>query len=81
MTDLTAALEAAWSRKMKYLRSMPKYVPAGKVVVHNHVRPQRGLGMDGFRAWLQSPDPARLVECDCKWAPELSQHFRVRPLA
>ena len=43
-----------------YLFKIPIRVPAGQVVVHNHVRPTRRLGSRGFRAWLAEPsDTAR----------------------
>jgi hypothetical protein len=43
-----------------YLRSVPKAIPPGQVLVHNTVRPTRRLGSRGFRAWLSVPDRARL---------------------
>jgi hypothetical protein len=52
-------------------------VPAGKVVVHNHVQPARVLGTRGFRAWLSAPDDPDIERCDCEWAPELGEHYRV----
>lgn len=63
----------------EYLRAMPTrdQIPAGRVVVHNHVYPvARRLGWRGSRAWLAAPDD-RLVACDCGWAPELGGHYRV----
>jgi hypothetical protein len=54
----------------------PSAIPAGKVVVHNSVRPTRRLGSRGFRAWLSTPT-GRLVACDCAWAPELGIHYRI----
>lgn len=62
----------------EYLSRLPDTVPAGRVLVHNNVRPARRLGSRGFRAWLQEPDPDRLVVCDCGWAAELGQHVRVK---
>jgi hypothetical protein len=64
-------------RGMTYLRTLPAAVPADYVLVHNHVRPTRRLGSNGFRAWLSAPDPARLRVCACGWAPELGRHFIV----
>lgn len=61
----------------EYLFKLPVVVPAGKVLVHNQVRPTRRLGSRGFRAWLSSPDPAAYVVCDCGGAPELGVHWRV----
>jgi hypothetical protein len=63
----------------EYLHRLPSMVPAGRVLVHNNVRPTRHLGMRGFRAWLTTPHPA-LTSCDCGWASELGEHFRPRPM-
>lgn len=62
---------------VQYLFRMPKEIPNGLVLVHNNVRPTRHLGMRGFRAWLEQPDPQRLEECSCGWAPEFTRHYRV----
>jgi len=61
----------------QYLANLPNTVPAGSVLVHNHVSPQPVLGSDGFRAWLEPPDATRQVVCDCSWAPDLGTHYRV----
>ncbi len=64
---------------MEYLSKMPKdpkALPAGKVLVHNHVRPTQRLGMRGFRAWLDDPN-GKYEICDCGWAPKLGAHYRV----
>jgi hypothetical protein len=37
---------------MKYLTGVPKVIPAGTRLVHNHVRPSAETGYRGFRAWL-----------------------------
>ena len=29
-------------------------IPAGSYLVHNHVRPQKPLNGNGFRAWIQT---------------------------
>ena len=60
-----------------YLRKLGGEIPAGRVVVHNQVRPTRRLGSRGFRAWLTEPSE-RLVLCGCDWAPELGEHYRVK---
>jgi hypothetical protein len=60
-----------------YLEALPSAIPTGRVLVHNFVRPTRRLGSRGFRAWLDSADRADLVRCECGWAPELGEHFRV----
>ena len=63
---------------MQYLDRLPAAIPAGRVLVHNQARPTRLLGSSGFRAWLQAPDPDRLYACQCGWASELGQHYRVK---
>jgi hypothetical protein len=72
----------AAARGMEYLIGrLPKAVPTGRYLVHNHVRPIRVLGMRGFRAWLQTDlknDWGSLEPCTCGWAPELGQHYRVK---
>jgi hypothetical protein len=73
-----ANLAFARSTGKEYLFSMPKAVPAGHLLVHNHVRPSRRIGLNGFRIWLATQvDAPPLVLCDCDWAPELGPHFRV----
>jgi hypothetical protein len=50
---------------MLYLDVLPdELLPAGAYLVHNHVRPQKPLGMNGFRAWMQHSSD-KLVECRC----------------
>ncbi len=57
-------------REVDYLARLPKAVPDGRLLVHNHVRPSRRLGERGFRAWLTS-DAGGSEPGDCGWAPEL----------
>jgi hypothetical protein len=55
---------------MRYLRRVPREAPAGRVVVHNVVRPARVLGDRGFRAWTVPESElaaGRLEACDCGW--------------
>jgi hypothetical protein len=67
---------------MQYLRYIPRKLPAGKLLVHNKVRPVKHIGLNGFRIWLQSPeDDPKLVVCKCGWAPHLGEHYRVIPKA
>ena len=73
-TMTTKEMITAW--KQKYLDRIPGNVPADKIVVHNHVRPTRQLGMRGFRAWLDEPSP-KYETCSCGWAPEIGTHYRV----
>jgi hypothetical protein len=70
---------------MQYLPGgkAPREVPAGKVLVHNHVTlnmtPDRPIGRDGFRAWYSTAPADKMLEpCDCGWQPKLGIHYRVR---
>ena len=56
---------------------MPTEIPAGKIVVHNNVVPARRVNTRGFRVWLASPGSNKYIVCDCNWAPELGQHYRI----
>jgi hypothetical protein len=74
-----------------YVPRIPRQIPAGLVLVHNHVRPAHPPGMNGFRIWLQSQDEQPEVErCHCDWASviaeavgettpvkEVAEHYRV----
>jgi hypothetical protein len=39
---------------MEYLTKPPRFLPIGKMLVHNQVNSR--LGSRGFRAWLDDPD-------------------------
>jgi hypothetical protein len=60
-----------------YPETAPKVVPSGQFLVHNRVKPAKQAGTRGFRFWLQSSSD-KLVQCDCKWAPESGAHYRVQ---
>ena len=62
---------------LDYLDEMPTEIPIGKILVHNNVVPARRIGTRGFRVWFASPDSNKYVVCDCDWAPELGQHYRI----
>ena len=64
---------------IEYLFEMPESVPEDRILVHNHVRRQPRLGQNGFRAWLHGPEPDldRHEVCDCGWAPQFAEHYRV----
>ena len=68
-------------RSIRYLSGMPKSVPPGRIVVHNHVRPPGfpnvPLGFNGFRVWTELEDASERVRCECEWAPHLPEHYRV----
>jgi hypothetical protein len=58
---------------------IPKTIPDGQVLVHNHAKPAKTQGARGFRFWFQALDgPVRVVPCDCGWAPQLGEHHRPR---
>ena len=61
-----------------YLTLVPKVVPSGKIIVHNHIRPRRVLGDGGFRAWITDPDDEKYELCTCGWARHLSEHYRIK---
>jgi hypothetical protein len=66
--------------KVKYVKTIPRELPEGMVLVHNHVRPARRPGVRGFRAWTQKLDDG-LEVCPCDWAgADLHGlvHYRVR---
>jgi len=68
----------------EYLDRLPATIPPGKLLVHNSVRPQRQLGLNGFRAFLIKADGrwrGRCEPCDCAWAPKLGQHYRTSSAA
>jgi hypothetical protein len=56
---------------MEYLTKPPRFLPIGKVLVHNHVKPR--LGSRRFRAWLDRQDEKYEV-CTCGYGPHLVHH-------
>ena len=62
---------------LDYPDSIPAVVPADKVLAHNNVAPAARNGTRGFRFWVTDTDP-RYEVCACDWAPELSEHYRLR---
>ena len=68
---------------MRYVRSIPKRVPPGLILVHNHVVPvgvgpraTLAPGVNGFRAWFERRRRGHRV-CRCGWAPDIAKHFRM----
>jgi hypothetical protein len=55
---------------MEYVTKPPRFLPIGKVLVHNQVR----AGSRGFRAWLDDPDEKKYEVCTCRCAPRLIHH-------
>ena len=58
--------KAQLRKALEILPSEP--VPAGQYLVHNDMTPTKplGLGLHGFRAWIQTK-PDNLVECRCNF--------------
>ncbi len=56
--------QQAKEKAMHYIAAIPRKLRPGEVLVHNHVRSQKRLGVNGFRAWTQEPDD-KLEPCDC----------------
>ena len=72
----------AAERHLDYVTGIPKALPPGKVLVHNHVIPQLVLGRNGFRAWTQPLDDT-LELCECNWGGvDLHglAHYRVKDI-
>ena len=61
--------------------SCPTNRSPGSYLVHNHVRPQKPLNGNGFRAWIQTKSD-NLVRCRCRFggcknAKVHKVHYRV----
>jgi hypothetical protein len=69
------------SKRIRYIRIVPKSVPAGRYLAHNHVQHTVDAtpGVNGFRAWTE-PKPVRggYAKCDCGWSG--LRHYRPRRL-
>jgi hypothetical protein len=75
-----ALLERNLASDMQYIKSVPRELPADRVLVHNFVRPDMILGTNGFRAWTQKLD-GTIEPCACNW--EMANraghaHYRVK---
>lgn len=62
---------AAEKSTTRYIRYIPKAIPAGKILCHNGAMPETPIqppGINGFRVWLD--DEAKSDEygpCNCGW--------------
>ena len=60
------------ARKDRYVNgeTVPKSVPKGRVLVHNHVihGTHWPCGVNGFRAWTSTKPPPGFVPCPCGYA-------------
>ena len=79
--ELKAAIDAS-SKQVKaerafdYIDELPKEVPAGRILVHNWIRPVAvRQGTRGSRYWLSSAGTTKYAICDCGWSPELGVHY------
>ena len=70
--------------RTEYLNRVPAKIQAGRVLVHNRVRPPASdavPGIDGFKAWVLHPDASgppqigMLEACECAWMPSLGPHY------
>jgi hypothetical protein len=70
--------------RSEYLNRVPVKIQAGRVLVHNRVRPPASdavPGIDGFMAWVLHPvapgppEIGMLEACDCGWMPNLGPHY------
>jgi hypothetical protein len=56
----------AWKNpnKRRYVSYLPKKLPKGTVLIHNHVlhTPYMNIGQNGFRIWLANPNPDMTYE-------------------
>jgi hypothetical protein len=71
--------------KLRYVRRIPRTLRPNEIIVHNHVRPQsdesKTLGVNGFRAWIDSYDQEKHARCHCDFAglnPYGHPHYRIR---
>jgi len=84
MMRVADEIEELGGRESRYVSGIPRNpLPDGRVLVHNHVKPQPELGLNGFRAWTQNLTDD-LEACQCDWAGvDLHglKHYRVKWLA
>jgi hypothetical protein len=58
-------------RLMVYLEKIPRKIPQGWVLQHNHVAPRLHLGTNGFSPWLSNR--GRKI-CQCEWCQKRVIH-------
>ena len=69
-------------KDMKYVWAIPRVIPEGKILCHNHVRHEVNTmpGVNGFRAWLAPANEHWLAwgyDCPCGWSG--LKHRRLYP--
>jgi hypothetical protein len=62
-------------KRLIYLSRVPRKLPDGYVLVHNHVTPVLPIGRSGFRIWLAEQSDRHEV-CPCPAIPELPAHYK-----
>jgi hypothetical protein len=65
--------------EFRYCHQTPRnQPPEGRVLVHNQIAHTKDmpLGLNGFRAWTQKPQPQRLVLCRCGW--QGLKHYHIK---
>jgi hypothetical protein len=57
---------------------LPRSVPKGRVLMHNHVLPDVDTpsGANGFLGWIEPEPPPGFVQCHCGWAYGLAHYAR-----
>ena len=65
-------------KDIEEIKRIPKVAPRGKVLIHNHIRPNSRLGYSGFRAYLVDQNDDKYERCTCGWADELPVHYKAK---
>lgn len=66
-----AAVKVKPKEITRYISRLPKTIPEGLKLCHNHVRPAELTtvpNQDGFRAWVTNQPPKGFKRCSCGWA-------------
>jgi hypothetical protein len=66
----------------QYCHDLPATkLPAGLCLAHNHIKPVKPIGRNGFRAWV-TDDADRLEKCNCDFGgnenAEVNPHYRIK---
>jgi hypothetical protein len=56
--------------RVRYVSHIPKKIAPDRVLMHNHVRHERGqqVGVNGFRAWTAIEPYPGFAPCPCGWS-------------
>ena len=58
----------------RYVNKIPKKIPEGKILCHNHVQPAHPINMNGFRVWLVDSSD-KWERCLCGWGDGI-EHYK-----